>query len=85
MSLNSVHRSGEGGREERGGAGVDGMEREVRAAVGQGRDKRGRGEGLVEYIVPLLSVSMNCFSFEWVYRYIVVGVGLSELSLMGRV
>ena len=83
MSLNSVHRSGEGGREERGGAGVDGMEREAKAAVRQGRDERGRGEGLVEYIVPLLSVSMNCFSFEWVYRYIVVGVGLSELCLLG--
>ena len=83
MSLNSVHRSGEGGREERGGAGVDGMEREAKAAVRQGRDERGRGEGLVEYIVPLFSVSMNCFSFEWVYIYIVLGVSLSELSLVG--
>jgi len=80
--LNSVHHSGEGGREVRGGAGVDGMEREVRATVGQGRDKRGRGEGLVEYIVPLLSVS-NCFSFEWVYIYVILGVSLSELSLVG--
>jgi len=66
LSLNSVHHSGEGGREERGGAGV---EREAKAAIGQGRDERGRGEGLVEYIVPLLSVS-NCFIFEWVYIHI---------------
>ena len=54
LSLNSVHHSGEGVREERGGAGEEGYgwngmggegrQLEERAAVGQGRDEKGKGE-----------------------------------------
>jgi len=34
------------------GRGGEGRQLEERAAIGQGRDERGRGEGLVEYVVP---------------------------------
>ena len=92
VGMNVEHKLRERGK--RGGAGEEGCgwngrggegrQLEERAVVGQWRDKRGRVEGLVEYVVPCSFCKhvSNCFIFEWVYSYIVLGVSLSELSLV---